>query len=100
MMRQKSNPGAFSGLPTAKPEDVGLSSERLARIGQAMQKYTPWLDLVLPWRLLMDVGHKGPLAGYLALGEPLPTVAPIIATVLWCVLFVGVAIWRMRREEF
>src|SRR5689334_19679663 len=26
-------------LPTAKPEDVGMSSERLARIGPAMQKH-------------------------------------------------------------
>ena len=26
-------------LPTAKPEDVGLSSERLARIGPAMQRH-------------------------------------------------------------
>jgi hypothetical protein len=30
----------------------------------------------------------------------LPTVVPIIATVLWCMLFVGGAIWRIRREEF
>ena len=28
-----------SGLPTAKPEDVGMSSERLARIHTAMQRY-------------------------------------------------------------
>jgi len=27
-------------------------------------------------------------------------VTPIIATVLWCVLFVVVAIWRISREEF
>ena len=34
-------PGATlaGSLPTAKPEDVGLSSERLARIGPAMQKH-------------------------------------------------------------
>ena len=31
---------------------------------------------------------------------PHPTVLPIIATVAWCVLFVAVAIWRFRREEF
>ena len=28
-----------AGLPTAKPEDVGMSSERLARIHTAMQRY-------------------------------------------------------------
>ena len=26
-------------LPTAEPEEVGMSSERLARIGQKMQQY-------------------------------------------------------------
>lgn len=25
---------------------------------------------------------------------------PVIATVLWCLLFIGIAIWRIRREEF
>ena len=69
-------------------------------IAQPMQKYAPWLDSIMPWRLMIDFGRNGPLAGYLAMGQPLPTVAPIIATVLWCVLFVGVAIWRIRREEF
>ena len=40
------------------------------------------------------------LAVYMVQGQPLPTAAPIIATALWCVLFTGVAIWRMGREEF
>jgi len=55
---------------------------------------------VLPWRLVMPIGVELPLAGYLAMGASLPTVIPIVATALWCVLFAGVAIWRMRREEF
>jgi hypothetical protein len=54
---------------------------------------------IMPWRLVMPLG-LGPLAGYLALGAPLPTVAPIIGTAAWCLLFTGVAIWRLRREEF
>ncbi len=69
-------------------------------IGSAMQEYTPWLDLVLPWGLLIHVGHEGPLAGYVALGMPLPTLVPIIAAALWCVLFTAMAIWRFGREEF
>ena len=61
---------------------------------------TPELVLaILPWRLVMPLG-QGPLAGYLALGAPLPTLTPIIATILWCLLFTGVAVWRFRREEF
>jgi ABC-type transport system involved in multi-copper enzyme maturation permease subunit len=69
-------------------------------IGQPMQKYTPWLDQILPWRLLVPFGNKEPLAAYLASGQPLPTLTPIIATAAWCVLFVVVALWRFRREEF
>jgi ABC-2 type transport system permease protein len=58
---------------------------------------------VMPWRLLHELG-KNPalpaLGGYLLQGVPLPTVTPIIATAVWCVLFTGVALWRMNREEF
>ena len=65
-----------------------------------VQKYVPWLNDIMPWKLTVDFGSSGPLAGYLAVGAPPPTVLPIIATVAWCVLFVAVAIWRFRREEF
>jgi ABC-type transport system involved in multi-copper enzyme maturation permease subunit len=65
-----------------------------------VEKYAPWLLAVLPWDLLMPFGSKVPLAALLALGQPLPTVTPIIGTAVWCVLFVVVAIWRFRREEF
>ena len=69
-------------------------------IVQPIQKYAPWLELVLPWRLLMDIGRHPALAPFLAMGQRLPAVTPIIATALWSVLFVGVAIWRFRRDEF
>jgi ABC-type transport system involved in multi-copper enzyme maturation permease subunit len=65
-----------------------------------IQKYAPWLYDVLPWKLLIDFNTNRPLVLYLMKGRPLPTVAPIIATALWCVLFTAVAIWRMSREEF
>ena len=58
---------------------------------------------VMPWRLVCSLGKNGVIpafGGYLVEGAPLPTVIPIIATAVWCVLFVGVAIWRIRREEF
>jgi ABC-type transport system involved in multi-copper enzyme maturation permease subunit len=58
---------------------------------------------VMPWRLLHDLGRNGALpglGGYLVQGVPLPTVTPIIACLLWCAVFVGVAIWRTGREEF
>ena len=71
--------------------------------GWMMTPLGVWLADVMPWRLLIALGHNGVLPSlgyYLLQGVPLPTVAPIIATVLWCVLFIGVAIWRFRREEF
>jgi len=68
-------------------------------LARPMGKSVPWLEDILPWKLISSFGEP-PLAGYLALGAKLPTVVPIIATVLWCMLFVGVAIWRIGREEF
>ncbi len=65
-----------------------------------VDKYAPWLLAVLPWDLVMPNGSNVPMAGLVAVGQPLPTVTPIIGTVAWCVLFVVVAIWRFRREEF
>jgi ABC-2 type transport system permease protein len=51
--------------------------------------------LVLPWSL------NGSAIG-LVLGSELPAgwAIPLIATVLWTVLFLGVALWRFGREEF
>ena len=69
-------------------------------IALPVQKYAPWLGDIMPWRLMIDFGSRGPLAGFMAMGVTLPTILPIIATAVWCVLFIAVAIWRFRREEF
>src|SRR5512136_427159 len=61
-------------------------------ISTPIQTHAPWLYDVLPWRMLVDFNTNQPLAGYLANGRPLPTVVPLIATALWCVLFTAVAI--------
>ena len=58
-------------------------------IALPVQKYAPWLGSIMPWRLMIDFGNAGPLAGYLAMGQPLPTFVPIVATALWCAVFVG-----------
>jgi ABC-2 type transport system permease protein len=51
--------------------------------------------LALPWTL------KNSAVG-LVLGTALPAVwiVPVIATALWTVLFLGLALWRFGREEF
>jgi hypothetical protein len=36
----------------------------------------------------------------LAQGSPVASAMPIIATLLWCVLFIVIAVWRFNREEF
>ncbi len=42
-------------------------------LARPMEKYLPWLEDILPWKLLSSIGGA-PLAGYLALGAKLPTV--------------------------
>ena len=69
-------------------------------IAEPLQKYAPWLGSVLPWMLLMPFGKEQPLVMFVASGRPLPTAAPIVATLLWCFVFVAVAVWRFSREEF
>lgn len=51
--------------------------------------------LALPWTLNRS-------AVGLALGSELPAVwpIPVVATVLWTVLFLGLGLWRFGREEF
>jgi hypothetical protein len=55
---------------------------------------------IMPWNLTMDVGTKPALAMVLLDGQPLPTITPLIATALWSILFIAVALWGFSREEF
>lgn len=41
-----------------------------------------------------------PLAMEAMLGRPLTMALPVVATIVWCVLFTATAIWRFRKEEF
>jgi len=54
-----------------------------------------WITLLFPWMLQK-------LAETIALGKPLPEgwVIPVIATVVWILIFMGIALWRFGREEF
>ena len=61
----------------------------------------PWLVDIMPWSLTTDVGPSRPtIALSMALGQPLPTWMPVIATAVWCLIFTGIALWRFQREEF
>jgi ABC-2 type transport system permease protein len=64
--------------------------------GQIFPNFLPgWVTLIFPWKL-------SELAPALALGQPLPPgwPIPVIATAIWTVVFVAIALWRFGREEF
>jgi len=64
--------------------------------GQIFPNFLPQLvTLLFPWKL-------SELAPALALEQPLPMgwLIPIIATAVWTVVFIAVALWRFDREEF
>src|SRR5262245_58331765 len=56
---------ASQGLPTAKPEDVGMSSERLGRIRTAMQRY---VDRGLVPGVVTLVARRGRVVQFDAIG--------------------------------
>jgi ABC-2 type transport system permease protein len=61
----------------------------------------PWIANYMPWSLTSVVSASSPaIAVALVLGQPIPTFMPLIATVIGCVVFTLVAIWRFQKEEF
>jgi ABC-2 type transport system permease protein len=57
------------------------------------------LDLT-PIAFIVDMPDHRSLVQLAMQGQPLQSVTPIIITIAWVVVFVGVAIWRFGREEF
>ena len=58
-----------------------------------------WLISIMPWNLLDNLTQPA-LALAVVQGQPIQSFTPIIATVIWCISFIGIAIWRFQREEF
>ncbi len=55
----------------------------------------------LPYRLIYPISDADPaLASMVANQQALPTIMPIVTTIAWILLFIGVALWRMERIEF
>jgi hypothetical protein len=44
--------------------------------------------------------NQPPMGVSLVLGQPIPTLMPLIATVIGCLVFTMVAISRFQKEEF
>jgi ABC-2 type transport system permease protein len=62
----------------------------------------PWTLQVTPWGLTnagSGNGMANSVATALAQGQAV-SVLPIIATIVWCLLFVVIAVWRFNRDEF
>ncbi len=60
----------------------------------------------MPWHLLLPLNVPGKegaqmsLASELLNSQPLPTLGPILFTIIWIIGFTVVALWRFQREEF
>jgi ABC-2 type transport system permease protein len=61
----------------------------------------PWIADYMPWSLTSAVSASQPaMAVSLVLGQPIPTLMPLIATVIGYLVFTLVAIWRFQKEDF
>ena len=61
----------------------------------------PWTANFMPWNLTSGVSStRSALAVSLVLGKSIPTLMPVVATVVGYLLFTLVAIWRFQKEEF
>ncbi len=85
--------GAILGVPIA----LIVGYQFILGLAPFVQDYSPY-PLVLP--LGRSMFDPPSIAMALATGVPVSSFTPVIATILWCLLFVGVAIWRFSREEF
>jgi ABC-2 type transport system permease protein len=61
----------------------------------------PWTADFMPWSLTTVVSATRPaIAVSLVLGQPVPTLMPLIGSLLGCLVFTTIAIWRFQKEEF
>jgi ABC-2 type transport system permease protein len=55
----------------------------------------------MPWNLTNEVSASQPaMAVALVLGQSIPTFMPLIGSLIGCIVFTLVAIWRFQKEEF
>jgi ABC-2 type transport system permease protein len=66
---------------------------------QIFLRILPGLIEIMPWNLVATLNRPA-LALTLAQGQPLPSIYPILFSLVWCALFIAIALWRFQREEF
>ena len=62
-------------------------------LGQIIDSIVKGFTSILPNRLV-DAAQA------LILGNPLPSIVPVASTLIFVVLFIGLAIWRFNKTEF
>lgn len=60
----------------------------------------PVMMVISPWGLIFPNGADLPVIVQVFAGTPLTSVVPIVATIVWTVVFTVVAVWRFQRDEF
>jgi ABC-2 type transport system permease protein len=61
----------------------------------------PWTAEFMPWGLTSAISPAQPaLAVSLVLGQPIPTLMPLISILVGYLIFTMIAIWRFQKEEF
>jgi len=91
----------FSAASNSRGAAIGIPMAVLFSY-QFIVGIAPWTLQVMPWSLTNTGSSSGlanSVATALAQGQA-ASVLPIIATLLWCVLFVVIALWRFNRDEF
>lgn len=61
----------------------------------------PWTANYMPWSLTNAVSATQPaMAVALVLGQSIPTFLPLVGSLVGCLVFTTLAIWRFQKEEF
>jgi ABC-2 type transport system permease protein len=84
------HPAAVIGIPMA----FLFAQQFVGSIAPGLFKYLPW-SLVMPANNSTEL----PMAVSLMLGEPVSSYLALIGTLVFCVLFVVIALWVFQRQE-
>jgi ABC-2 type transport system permease protein len=68
--------------------------------GQMLQSIAPGLANFGPWLLILPDSSGASRITQIIQGNAGVNLLPVLATVIWSIVFSAVAIWRFRREEF
>ncbi len=90
----------FSAATNSRGAAIGIPMAILFGY-QFIVGLAPWTLQITPWGLTnAGMGSSGnAVAAAIALGESYSAL-PIIATLVWCILFVAIAMWGFNRDEF